>query len=150
MNCKAVSLRLDSYLDGELPGPEMISVRTHLNRCDACAEEAESLRSLKSALASLPCLSAPKGLEDRLVALVRKQASPLPVRSRRAMYWSAGIAAAACLGFALMAFAGKDEQPISASGNPNMDVARDQLYVTGADPLSGQTMVVPASYATGN
>jgi anti-sigma factor RsiW len=152
MNCKCVSNKIGSYLDGELTGHDMLAVRSHLHRCDACAEEAESLRSLKSALSSLPCCEAPPDLEDRLLLAVQE----CECGSSRAagLYWGSAAAAAAA-GFLIAWFSlsgsGQGEAAVAASSGrpieaPSFAVSRDQAYGAAADPLSGPTMVVTTSY----
>lgn len=158
MNCKCVSQKLDCYLDGELCGTEMMAVRSHLHRCDACAEEAESLRSLKSALSRLPCCEPPEDLECRLMLAV-KDASRRPVigGSRRGFLWGSALIGAATAGFlfvwlgVLGAAEPQAQAPDAtvAKQSTSIDVARDQAVFSGADPLSGQTMVMPAVYESG-
>lgn len=53
MNCRRINSLLSAYLDSELTGAEMLSVRDHLDRCDACREEYEALRETKRLVASL-------------------------------------------------------------------------------------------------
>ena len=98
MTCNGVSQKIGSYLDGELSGSEMLGIRKHLQSCDACAEEAESLRSLKSAISNLPCLEAPEGLEDRLIAAIRAESAPAFAPTRRRALWGSAVAVAACAG----------------------------------------------------
>src|SRR5688572_16053749 len=99
MTCKCVSQKIDSYLDGELCGTEMIAIRSHLHKCDACAEEAESLRSLKSGLSMLPCCEPPEDLEGRLVLAVKESSRPVFRSGRRGFVWGSALFGAAAVGF---------------------------------------------------
>ncbi len=150
MNCKCVSQKLGGYLDGELAGSEMLALRNHLNRCDACAEEAESLRSLKSALSNLPCASPPEGLEERLLAAVRLESRPVFAPRRLGFYWTTALAAAATAGFLCvwLGLAGSREASGSTpvASESSFELSRDQAFQAAADPLGGHSMVVTASY----
>lgn len=153
MNCKCVSQRLGGYLDGELAGTEMIAVRDHLNRCDACAEEAESLRSLKSSLAFLPACAPPEGLEERLLASVRAQMRPTMSRRRVGFYWGGAVAMAAAAGFLAVWFgalghSGSDANQVAAitPEEGSFELSRDQAYEAASDSLSGHSILVTASY----
>ena len=157
MTCKCVSQKIDSYLDGELCGTEMIEIRSHLHRCHACAEEAESLRSLKSALSRLACCEPPEDLECRLVMAVKEASRPVLSNRRPSFVWGSALFGAAAVGFVfvwLSTFRGAEPQVSAPSetvvkNSPSMDVVRDQAIYSGADPLSGQNMVVPAVYQNG-
>ncbi|HLY72515.1 MAG TPA: zf-HC2 domain-containing protein [Planctomycetota bacterium] len=52
MNCAEV--RLDEFLDGELPEPDRTGVETHLSSCAMCRSELERSRRLEAVLRSLP------------------------------------------------------------------------------------------------
>ncbi len=54
VNCRRVKTLLSAYLDSELTGFEMLDIRDHLSRCGECADERDSLRSVKMLLSSLP------------------------------------------------------------------------------------------------
>ena len=150
MNCKMASQKLGAYLDGELSGAEMLALRGHLRDCGACAEEAESLRSLKSALFSLSCCPAPEGLEQRLMSAIRCEAAPLFRRGGKGLLWGSALVAVATAGFLFVWLAiprpGAPTNLAVKADAPASEVSRDQAYATGADPLSGPTMVVTASY----
>lgn len=48
MRCRKASREIPAYLYGELAEGKALSLREHLERCSACSEECESLRSLVS------------------------------------------------------------------------------------------------------
>lgn len=154
MTCKYVSQNIGGYLDGELPGNEMLAIRSHLHDCAACAAEAEALCSLKFELANLPCASAPADLEDRLLRAVRLEAGPTLSRKQIGLRWGSAVAAAACAGFAFMWFGVLGGSPETGGGlaadttrnNEAYEVSQDQAYATAADPLGGHGLVVTTSY----
>ena len=53
MNCHRVTNLLSAYVDGELTGVEMLSIRRHLSDCGECAEEYEAVRFTKMAVVRL-------------------------------------------------------------------------------------------------
>jgi len=53
MNCGRVSNQLSAYVDRELTGVEMLSIRNHLDDCDACRSEYEALCRMKMLLGRL-------------------------------------------------------------------------------------------------
>jgi len=44
---------MSAYVDGELPGTEMLAIRRHLSECAECAREHESTRIVKQAVSRL-------------------------------------------------------------------------------------------------
>ena len=44
--CEAVHSQFDAFVDGELPGTEMLRVSQHLDACQACAETVADLREV--------------------------------------------------------------------------------------------------------
>ncbi|MFN3652716.1 MAG: anti-sigma factor family protein [Armatimonadota bacterium] len=53
MLCNRVQNLLSAYIDSELTGQEMLSIRGHVERCPDCRQELESLRGVKRLFASL-------------------------------------------------------------------------------------------------
>lgn len=53
MNCRRVVNLMSAYVDGELTGEEMLAIRRHMSQCEECAEEHESIRMTKLAVANL-------------------------------------------------------------------------------------------------
>lgn len=50
LSCHQVRQLVQSYLDGELHGPEVDKLTAHLHRCRRCGVEAEAYRRIKAAL----------------------------------------------------------------------------------------------------
>lgn len=90
------NLRLQDFLDGELPPGEAVAFRAHLAGCRECAAEAESFRSLIATLERAPLLAPRPELTGRILERV------LPSRARRrrlvALGWGYAAALTACVG----------------------------------------------------
>ncbi len=71
MNCSAVCNALSAYIDRELPGQQMLSIRDHLNACPQCHQEWKELSSLKSQLERMPMVEPPTDFEERILRIVR-------------------------------------------------------------------------------
>ena len=54
MSCRRVESLLSAFVDSELTGFEMLSIKRHLSECSRCEAEYESIASLKRLLNSLP------------------------------------------------------------------------------------------------
>jgi len=76
MNCGRTSRLISAYLDGELPGAEMLAIREHLRGCERCAAEMEDIRQVKAAMARLTPVRPAPDLEARLLAAVREVEVP--------------------------------------------------------------------------
>lgn len=130
MNCSFVQSRMSSYVDGELPGDDMMAVRRHIDSCRECARYLESDRGIKKAVAALPEREAPADLEARLLVAVRQSAvSP----SVSASVWPTSrmafaLAAAAVAMFCVMMLRGGDSPTGPAPGN---EIALDQDWNNG-------------------
>lgn len=62
VSCHRVRQLVQSYLDGELHGPEVDKLAAHLHRCKRCGVEAESYRRIKAAFSA----PVPEQTVDRL------------------------------------------------------------------------------------
>ncbi len=80
MNCGRTSRLISAYLDGELPGSEMLAIREHIRICERCAAEMEDIRQVKAAMARLSPVRPAADLEARLLAAVAQVETPAPVR----------------------------------------------------------------------
>lgn len=70
ISCRRVRKLVQSYLDGELDGPDRDRLRAHLDRCPACGVEAETYRAIKAALVPDVPVEAVDRLRGRALALV--------------------------------------------------------------------------------
>ncbi len=80
MNCGRTSRLISAYLDGELPGSEMLAIREHLRSCQRCSAEMEDIRQVKAAMARLTPVRPAADLEARLLAAVAQVETPATVR----------------------------------------------------------------------
>lgn len=90
------NLRLQDFLDGELPPAEAVAFRAHLAGCRDCAAEVASFQSLIATLECAPLLAPRPELNGRILERV------LPSRARRrrlvALGWGYAGALAVCVG----------------------------------------------------
>jgi hypothetical protein len=79
MTCESLRPQLSAFVDGELPGGEMLSVAEHLEVCRECACEVAGLRGLGEDLRSAAAQSTPppalSGLADGVISRVRAEAA---------------------------------------------------------------------------
>jgi predicted anti-sigma-YlaC factor YlaD len=156
MNCKSVQIYLSAYLDGELGGQECLQVREHLCGCRDCRAEEQQLRSLKQMLRGLPTYTPSHDFEDRLVANVMDKAEGRRVFAWN-LNWRLASGLAACAALAAFGLFQITERRVPSSPNeaaPSLaqrdmferDYSRDQLFMSGNDPLSGNRFAVPTGY----
>jgi Putative zinc-finger len=82
MTCVQVRSMLSAYLDGAITGRQMHSLSQHLQNCDACGGEYDSLRSAQSLLSRLGHRKAPEDLSLRLRLAISHEAA-----RRRQPWW---------------------------------------------------------------
>lgn len=54
ISCARVQKLVQSYLDGELTGPDVAKLANHLHQCRRCGVEAATYERIKAALAAPP------------------------------------------------------------------------------------------------
>ena len=139
MNCNYVRSRMSSYVDGELPGDDMIAVRRHIDACAECAHEFAADRGIKQAVATMPEREVPADLESRLLSAVRQASTP---QSAPAAHWPTSrmafaLAAAAVAMFCVMLLRGGDSPQGPAPGN---EIALDQDWNNGRSVFPASTL----------
>lgn len=67
--------RLQDFVDGILPRPQMARVRAHMDSCDHCRAESEAWAGLLGGLSRVPRLSPTDGFADRVMARVQPRAA---------------------------------------------------------------------------
>lgn len=149
MNCNAVQLKLTAYIDGELSGFEMIQVRSHLSDCASCSAEADAVRQVKWFVNNLPQNDPGEEFKDRLKSKVfaasvsRKSFSSAPL----AMISTAAFVAALFCGLSYIRSTRLAQPPttsvapIAGDSHGNFELARDQAYASGTDPLGGAVLL---------
>ncbi len=71
MSCNAVQSKLSAYVDGEMSGVEMQTIRKHVNHCEDCQGQVDYLKSVQMVLRGLPPTpEAAANLPDRITASI--------------------------------------------------------------------------------
>jgi hypothetical protein len=97
MNCEAFRQSLEPFVDGELPGAEMLRVSDHLAICRRCAAEADALSNLGDLLRDAarhdPAPHLPEGLASGVIARAGAEAAQswraLLARAVDGWHWAA-------------------------------------------------------------
>ncbi len=147
MNCKTIDPLLSSYVDGELGGKEMRLVREHLNTCSVCAQELDIVRQLKLDVIAIPDATCDEGLEERLVLAVMGERKSQQNRGRLA--FAGGLAFVGAFAVAtvwLQSAKMKETEATNQVARSSFELARDQAYFAGSDPLAGNTVVLTSSH----
>lgn len=153
MNCKSVQQSLSAYVDRELPGSEMLALRSHLSHCRTCMREETEIRNLKALLGDLPTVDVPDDLEGRLLLSIHSERRPAAAR-KPSLAVVAGVAiAAAAITFALLPSSqGSPTTPtvrhrIGASNDSiAFEIRRDQALSAANDPLGGGQAILATDY----
>ncbi len=150
MNCRGVESKISAYLDGELGGYEMLTLRDHLSQCKSCSREMETIRAAKQIMSAIPDTAPDPEFFARLRTNVLEGSNP-----RRELFpWGhlaiVGSLAAAC---AVVIFVRMQRSHVAPNVAPKQEIAsfdlnRDQAYVDGADSWGGRAPIVPASYGS--
>jgi anti-sigma factor RsiW len=157
--------RLSALIDGELGAAERDRVLAHLARCDACRQEAVTLRALKQRMHSLGEAMVDTALTGRLMAMAtagEHGAGPRPWRPRAvyaaARWIAAGLTASVMAAVGAVAFFVGGEQDSGPKVTPAVDSFLVQHgSVTGDVPVApppaaahgaaGAVSVVPGAAA---
>ena len=85
--------RLQDFLDGALPKPQMARVQAHLDACDGCRREADAWSLVMGELALLPRVSPSDDFADQVMARVRPKAATAvaPAAPSRVAEWAARL-----------------------------------------------------------
>ncbi len=71
MRCCRIKKRISSFIDGEIQGKEKAKIEAHLNSCPECRNEAEKLKQVNMILDTMPSVSTPPFLANRVLARVK-------------------------------------------------------------------------------
>ena len=86
MNCRKVNHLLSAYIDGELPGVEQLSIRSHISRCDSCRAEHEGILFTKRLLGRMKVQTCQANVQEQILSQI---ASMRNLEARRTLgYWS--------------------------------------------------------------
>lgn len=83
MLCRSVRRLLSAYTDGELSPADACGVKSHLDRCEACAREHTILQRLVSMTSSIPMEEVPATLHERIVMRLAYADLPGPAPASR-------------------------------------------------------------------
>ena len=90
---------LSDHVDGELPEAERIALEAHLQGCDSCTEELESLRATVQMLRRMPEVEAPRSFRIAPAAVT----APTPPPERPVLLWAMRVSTAlAVVAFTVM------------------------------------------------
>ncbi|MBC7186496.1 MAG: zf-HC2 domain-containing protein [Calditrichaeota bacterium] len=140
---------LDAYLDGELTRRERREVERHLRTCPRCRAELEANAALRASLRTLPVLSCPEGVMERLPLPGRAQPARkrvLALRPRLAWRLALAGAAAAVALFLVIRRPALPPQPEESAYSPEQvvrarhDVELAFAYVNHALRLTERTL----------
>jgi hypothetical protein len=73
MTCAQVKSMLSAYLDGVIPGTQMLSLGRHLEDCGSCEREYISLRDTQQLLANIGRVKAPEDLSLKLRLAISRE-----------------------------------------------------------------------------
>lgn len=146
MNCGNVQNSLSAYIDRELTGEQMLSIRAHINRCPRCAQEHQELSALKAELVQLPSMEPRAELEREILQAINREDSEsrpvrLSFRSLGSLVATSAVAAALAL-LAYNVFFGGAQVEQLAEDAPFDSVADHEIG--GSDPFSGSAPLIPA------
>jgi hypothetical protein len=91
MLCRKVLSLLSEYIDEVLDPDAAIQVFQHLDRCESCRKESESLSTIRQKLRSLPAVQAPqclRGLIQIRLSVGRKESMIASIRNVLERRWS--------------------------------------------------------------
>lgn len=147
--CSKVQSSFSAYLDGAVNGRQMQSIARHLESCEGCRSEFESLKQMQQSLAMLGPAKAPADMGTRLrVAISHEVAeSRSSWRDKLALKWenavrplvvqvSAGFASSVALvgGIMLLLGAVAAPAPVMANDEPLLGALSAPRYLYSASP----------------
>jgi anti-sigma factor RsiW len=141
MSCKSIQSKLSAYLDGEMSGTEMQSVRSHVHGCHACQSELDGLKSVQMVLRGLPASPEPSAELPQFIGrnIIKSKRSHLRL----------GLALAVP---AIVLTVISYPRPAAQTNVQDRDLvihrqlAKDQIFDAGNDSTSGASLVHFANF----
>ena len=129
--CKTIKGMLSPYIDGQLSPSEMERIERHIEECDACRRELESLRAVVSLLHRVPMVALPRSFT---IAVKAPRRHPVELRALR-------VATAVAVLLLAFVFAGDALNFIGAG--PAEDKALRQENAVTYTPAGGEVLEAP-------
>jgi len=129
--CKTIKGMLSPYIDGQLSPSEMERIERHIEECDACRREVESLRAVVSLLHRVPMVALPRSFT---IAVKAPRRHPFELRALR-------VATAVAVLLLAFVFAGDALNFIGAG--PAEDKALRQENAATYTPAGGEVLEAP-------
>ncbi|MGI8922894.1 MAG: anti-sigma factor family protein [Fimbriimonadales bacterium] len=143
MNCTYVLNRMSPYVDGELTGSEMLSVKTHLQACGRCSKAYDCCLRLKKLVSSMPDHLPDPQFEARLLAAIRNVQPTTPQEEAIPIWptWrmAVALAAAAVVTFGVLYFR-TDSNTGRDSLTAGQEIALDQDWNNAASAFPANTL----------
>lgn len=143
MNCRTANRLISAYLDSELTGHEMLTVRDHLSSCPNCQAELEGLKELKVMLRSAKAVTPNPELQAKI-----RRAVTAPAWSRKQRQRAIAILAMTGCASALLAalvIAQTDSNSTDHRVIPVMGSQSERISTPIADG-TGYVPLYPAKY----
>jgi len=157
MNCAQAKFLFSPYLDGAMPGTEMLALTAHLDSCSSCRAQYVSLRQTQRLLTKIGRRAAPEDLALKLRLAISHEAAHarftgLQVRMTNALNAfmvpaTAGLASALVMFGFLMGFltlplqAGNADVPLLLNTAPQL---QQSAFGTALDSIAGDSLVIEA------
>gem|GEM_PF-1853416 len=139
-SCRRFKALINLYLDGEADDGQTQTLFSHMESCERCRNRFEEIRSLHSAIKSVPTVDLPDGFRSAVIARIQsdvRATRPVAPTRRRSigfpvMGW-AGAAAAILLAFAIVWYIYNPEPALAVPEihivSPREDAVVEQQYV---------------------
>ena len=138
---------LSDHVDGVLPEAERIALEAHLQGCDSCTEELESLRATVQMLRRMPEVEAPRSFRLAPAAVT----APIPPPERPVFLWAMRVSTAlAVVAFTVMV-AGNVTGLFEGGGGDGGEQASDSPAASEPEPrdLMEESAATPTAIPAG-
>lgn len=144
MNCGQVQNLLSAYLDSELPGSQMLTIRAHLSICNGCQKELSDLRCVKVTLATLKTHEPREDFAQQIFLKATSQNGDRGMSRKQFGVLVATAAAATVLAFLVfnLSLRNSDKTQL-ANQQPGFDSSSDRAVTT--PDFGGHAPIIPVS-----